>query len=117
MDLSPNDIRNYEFPSQMRGYDKDEVDSLLEQIAAAMEEIADMIEMAKEQIEKTSWGKGQGSALESTTVNVGLVQGGTKVNVIPRSCELEIDIRIPFGATVQDFQSRIDEIFGNLCFS
>ncbi len=39
MDLSPNDIRNYEFPSQMRGYDKDEVDSLLEQIAAAMEEI------------------------------------------------------------------------------
>ena len=37
MDLSPNDIRNYEFPSQMRGYDKEEVDTFLEQIAAAME--------------------------------------------------------------------------------
>lgn len=37
MSLSPNDIRNYEFPSQMRGYDKDEVDSLLEQVACSLE--------------------------------------------------------------------------------
>ncbi len=37
MDLSPNDIRNYEFPSQMRGYDKEEVDSLLNQIASVLE--------------------------------------------------------------------------------
>ncbi|UCG62495.1 MAG: DivIVA domain-containing protein [Candidatus Zixiibacteriota bacterium] len=38
MDLSPNDIRNYEFPNQMRGYDKEEVDNLLEQVAVALEE-------------------------------------------------------------------------------
>ncbi len=38
MDLSANDIRNYEFPNQMRGYDKDEVDGLLDQVAAALEE-------------------------------------------------------------------------------
>ena len=37
MDLSPNDIRNCEFPSQMRGYDKDEVDNVIEQAAAALE--------------------------------------------------------------------------------
>ena len=37
MDLSPNDIRNYEFPNQMRGYDKEEVDNLMEQVAAALE--------------------------------------------------------------------------------
>ena len=37
MDLSPNDIRNYEFPNQMRGYDKEEVDSFLEQIATTLE--------------------------------------------------------------------------------
>ena len=39
MDLSPNDIRNYEFPNQMRGYDKEEVDSFLDQIATAMENL------------------------------------------------------------------------------
>ena len=37
MDLSPNDIRNYEFPNQMRGYDREEVDNFLEQVAAALE--------------------------------------------------------------------------------
>ena len=39
MDLSPNDIRNYEFPSQLRGYDKDEVDALMDKAAGALEEV------------------------------------------------------------------------------
>ena len=37
MDLSPNDVRNYEFSTQMRGYARDDVDDFREQIAAAME--------------------------------------------------------------------------------
>lgn len=37
MSLSPNDIRNYNFPNQMRGYDKDEVDSFKDQIATTLE--------------------------------------------------------------------------------
>lgn len=39
MSLSPNDIRNYEFPSQMRGYDKEEVDSFLDQMANEIENL------------------------------------------------------------------------------
>ncbi len=35
--LSPNDIRNYEFSNQMRGYDKDEVREFLEQVAVTLE--------------------------------------------------------------------------------
>jgi cell division initiation protein len=37
MDLSPNDVRNYKFSSQMRGYSKDEVDSFLEKVAEVLE--------------------------------------------------------------------------------
>jgi cell division initiation protein len=37
MDLSPNDIRNFEFGSQMRGYDKDAVDNFREQVAQTIE--------------------------------------------------------------------------------
>lgn len=37
MDLSPNDIRSYEFPNQMRGYAKGEVDNFLNQVADALE--------------------------------------------------------------------------------
>lgn len=39
MDLSPNDIRNYEFSSQMRGYDREEVDTLLDQASEALEKV------------------------------------------------------------------------------
>ena len=39
MSLTPNDIRNYEFSNQMRGYDKEEVDDFLEQTARALEEV------------------------------------------------------------------------------
>ncbi|MEW6051887.1 MAG: DivIVA domain-containing protein [Candidatus Zixiibacteriota bacterium] len=37
MELSPNDIRNFEFGSQMRGYDKEAVDSFKEQVALSLE--------------------------------------------------------------------------------
>ncbi len=39
MSLSPNDIRNYEFPTQMRGYDKEEVDSFLDTVATTLENL------------------------------------------------------------------------------
>ncbi|MFH2048447.1 MAG: DivIVA domain-containing protein, partial [bacterium] len=39
MDLSPNDIRNYEFNTQMRGFDKEEVESFLEQVATTLEDL------------------------------------------------------------------------------
>jgi cell division initiation protein len=38
MDLTPNDIRNYEFSTQLRGYDKDAVDEFMEQAASALEQ-------------------------------------------------------------------------------
>jgi cell division initiation protein len=37
MTVSPNDIRNYEFPVQMRGYSREEVDAFLDQVAASLE--------------------------------------------------------------------------------
>jgi cell division initiation protein len=38
MGLSPNDIRTYKFPSQLRGYDKDEVENFVEQVAKTLED-------------------------------------------------------------------------------
>ena len=37
MELSPTDIRNHQFASQMRGYDKTEVDTFKEQVAQTLE--------------------------------------------------------------------------------
>ncbi len=37
MELSPNDIRNFEFPTQLRGYEKEAVDNFKEQMAITIE--------------------------------------------------------------------------------
>jgi cell division initiation protein len=37
MEMSPNDIRNFEFSTHMRGYDKDAVDNFREQVAQTIE--------------------------------------------------------------------------------
>ncbi len=73
-------------------------------------ELRDMIQVAKRNLENKPYGKGKSWALDSTTVNVGLIQGGDKVNVIPRYCDVTIDMRIPNGATMKDLQLKIDEI-------
>ncbi|WP_156291853.1 M20 family metallopeptidase [Oceanobacillus salinisoli] len=44
--------------------------------------------------------------LEKVTVNIGTIQGGTKSNVIPENCKVQVDCRLPFGITedeVTDF--------------
>ncbi len=38
MSLTPNDIRNYEFPGSMRGYAREAVDTLIEQVANSWEQ-------------------------------------------------------------------------------
>ena len=35
--------------------------------------------------------------LDHYTVNLGMISGGTKVNVVPEKCEAEFDIRVPVG--------------------
>ena len=39
MDLSPNDVRGYKFRTQMRGYEKAEVDGFIKQVAAALDQL------------------------------------------------------------------------------
>jgi len=38
-------------------------------------------------------------ALDHYTTSLGLIKGGTKVNVVPEWCEAEVDIRIPAGCS------------------
>jgi len=37
------------------------------------------------------------NTLTHYTVNVGVINGGTKTNVVPEKCETEVDIRVPVG--------------------
>jgi succinyl-diaminopimelate desuccinylase len=42
-------------------------------------------------------------------VNVGVIRGGTKENIVPALCEAEVDIRLPLGFTPEHVKSLVEE--------
>jgi len=49
-----------------------------------------------------------------TGINVGLIQGGTKVNVVPGSCEVEIDFRIIPEHGLDEIYQRVESMIQQL---
>jgi glutamate carboxypeptidase len=44
------------------------------------------------------------------TVNVGVIQGGSRPNVVAERCELQVDLRAPTADTYQEAVATIDEV-------
>ena len=44
------------------------------------------------------------------TVNVGVIAGGTKTNVVPEKCEAEVDIRVPAGGSPEGVEKFVRSI-------
>jgi len=55
-------------------------------------------------------GEGAADSMVKPTVNVGTIQGGVKVNMIPASCVFEVDIRLPIGLTAATVLAKIGEL-------
>lgn len=53
---------------------------------------------------------GAAEVLRKYTVNVGLVRGGVKMNMLPASCDCDVDIRIPIGGTAAAAWRAAEEI-------
>jgi succinyl-diaminopimelate desuccinylase len=47
--------------------------------------------------------------LKSPTFNVGVIRGGSKINMVPDYCEVDIDIRIPIGLTFKEVLNLIHD--------
>jgi succinyl-diaminopimelate desuccinylase len=59
-------------------------------------------------------GSGASDYISKVVVNVGVIKGGLKVNMIPGECVMELDIRIPIGldqARLRAALSRILEAY------
>jgi succinyl-diaminopimelate desuccinylase len=54
--------------------------------------------------------KGAAAIIKRFTLNVGVVRGGVKMNMLPGTCRLECDVRIPVGETVDRALSCMREI-------
>jgi succinyl-diaminopimelate desuccinylase len=61
-------------------------------------------------------GEGESHTLQSLTVNVGSISGGTSMNLVPDSASAAIDIRLPMGITaaevIQTLHERLDNFEG-----
>lgn len=53
-------------------------------------------------------GKGAASVVLKPTVNVGVWNGGVKVNMIPSSANIEVDVRLPIGLTKETVLAYIN---------
>ena len=59
---------------------------------------------------ENSQGKGAAEVVRKVTVNVGTIQGGVKINMIPGECVMEVDIRLPVGLGKEPIIAQLEKI-------
>lgn len=73
------------------------------------ENLRKVIDEGHEAAEK-ALGEGGAEVMGRVSVNIGTIEGGLKVNVIPRECSFEVDLRLPPGLNKDDVLPRVEEI-------
>lgn len=59
---------------------------------------------------ETAMGPGAAATVSKITLNIGTIQGGLKVNMIPGECSFEADIRLPVGIERDGLIPEIEKI-------
>jgi len=67
------------------------------------------IDQGREAAEK-ALGEGGAEVMSRLSVNIGTIEGGLKVNVIPRECSFEVDLRLPPGLSKEDVMPSVEKI-------
>jgi succinyl-diaminopimelate desuccinylase len=55
-------------------------------------------------------GPGGADVMSRVSVNIGVIHGGLKVNMIPRDCTFELDLRLPPGLCREDVMPYVERI-------
>lgn len=80
------------------------------------EPVVSALERSREQYD-LSYGKGASELARKTTINIGTITGGSRVNMIASRCTFEVDIRLPNGADVDQFLDAIEALKEKHSFS
>jgi succinyl-diaminopimelate desuccinylase len=89
-------------------------------LAGALEAVGDIapemsgnvrraIEGGKAAMDK-AMGAGAGDIVSTVTLNIGRIEGGLKVNMIPSHCRFEADLRLPVGVSKEQVMAVVDAI-------
>jgi succinyl-diaminopimelate desuccinylase len=57
-----------------------------------------------------SMGKGGSEILSKVTLNIGRLEGGLKINMVPGECRIEVDIRLPVGTERSDVMQEVERV-------
>lgn len=85
------------------------LEEITELPAATSDNIRRMLTHASPEFDRVH-GAGAAKVLGEYTVNVGVVKGGVKMNMLPAACDCDIDIRIPIGGSIAEAQAKAAEI-------
>lgn len=77
--------------------------------APASDDLAPLMADARVEIDRTL-GDGAADVIGRVTVNVGRMEAGLKVNMIPSQCRVEIDIRMPLGVERDTIMREVEAI-------
>jgi succinyl-diaminopimelate desuccinylase len=55
-------------------------------------------------------GAGAAEFLQKVTLNIGVMRGGVKVNMLPAACEIEADLRLPVGVDRDEVRRAVERI-------
>jgi succinyl-diaminopimelate desuccinylase len=73
--------------------------------------IGGILDRSAEIIER-ALGAGATEVMRSVTLNIGVIQGGLKVNMIPSECRFEADFRLPVGIGKDELMEKIHTLLG-----
>lgn len=62
------------------------------------------------QAAELSLGAGAAQVMRRVSVNIGTIQGGVKINMLPPACVLEVDFRLPVGISRAAVLAKVAEI-------
>lgn len=71
--------------------------------------ISERLERAAPVIDR-DLGQGASQIVDRTTVCIGVINGGVKINVMPGQCHFEVDIRLPVGMRHADMLAQVEAI-------
>jgi succinyl-diaminopimelate desuccinylase len=87
---------------------------LFEMPVAFPEDLRSVLEVSQEYIRRNRANPRTAEILDHVSVNVGVLRGGSKANIVADQCVLETDIRVPFGATPEQVAAHIDKLLAEV---
>jgi succinyl-diaminopimelate desuccinylase len=72
-------------------------------------DVLEIIEASRDDFDRVL-GPGSTDNLKRVTLNIGMIEGGTKMNMIAADCRVEVDIRCPLGISTEFALQRFEQV-------